>query len=195
MKKEEIITKYGLDYYKNQLEKNKNRNKEWQKSHKENLARNSKKWSKKNKEKINEYHKKYYKNNKRVFALNKISTYRQQDIIKNRGECTLTVDEFISIIDKGCYWCGETDWHKLGADRINITKPHTKDNCVCSCHSCNCGRELKRKVYQYTKEGKLVSTYESVSQANKITGVHNIDRCCNGKYKTAGGYIWSYYPL
>ena len=67
-----------------------------------------------------------------------ISKYKQKDAEYNRGTCTLTDDYVVNILfPQGCYWCGEMDYHKLGADRIDNTKPHTPDNVVCSCWDCN----------------------------------------------------------
>lgn len=36
--------------------------------------------------------------------------------------------------------------------------------------------------------------YESALAASKATGIHqgNISACCNGRYKTAGGFKWAY---
>lgn len=53
-----------------------------------------------------------------------------------------------------------------------------------------------KKVYQYTKNGKFIAVYNSISEASVATGVDkaHISACCNGKkhYKTAGGYVWSF---
>ena len=52
----------------------------------------------------------------------------------------------------------------------------------------------KRKVAQYNASNELIQTYDSVRQAMNNTGVDSssISKCCNGKLKTAGGYIWKY---
>lgn len=51
---------------------------------------------------------------------------------------------------------------------------------------------LPTDIYQYTKSGALVATFTSMSEASKSTGVGsgNISKCCNGKAKSAGGFIW-----
>ena len=125
-----------------------------------------------------------------------IQAYKQQDKEGNRGETTLTYDELLSIIEQGCHWCGETDWRKLGADRIDNSKPHTLENCVCSCLHCNSGRERQKVVLQYTIDGQFIAEYKSESEASRQTGISQsqIDGCCKGKYgyKTAGGSIWKY---
>lgn len=178
MKKAEYIQRYGIEAYEKQLE-------------------NHRKWTKKNQEWYNEYHKNIRKNGlttigTRIDTL--ICAYRLNDKLNNRGECTLTKEDMIELFKNGCHWCGETDWKKLGADRIDIKKPHTKENCVCSCRHCNCGRELKKAVQQYTKDGVLVAEYESLNEASRRTKIHcpSISLCCNNKQKTAGGYLWKF---
>lgn len=54
--------------------------------------------------------------------------------------------------------------------------------------------ELKKKVYQYTKDNYIIFVYDSVMQAERETGISHshISSCCNGKRKTAGGFIWRY---
>ena len=42
-----------------------------------------------------------------------------------------------------CLYCGETDWIKLGLDRIDNSKPHTPDNVVTCCEKCNTKRGNK----------------------------------------------------
>ena len=125
-----------------------------------------------------------------------IQAYKQQDKESNRGETTLTYEELLSLIEQGCHWCGEKDWHKLGADRIDNTKPHTIDNVVCSCLHCNSGRERQKAVVQYTLDGQFIAEYKSEAEASRKTNIYQsqIDSCCKGKYgyKTAGGYIWKY---
>lgn len=53
-------------------------------------------------------------------------------------------------------------------------------------------KNLCKKVAQYSLDGELIATYASRIEASEVTGVHrcNISWCCQGKSKTAGGYIW-----
>lgn len=52
-------------------------------------------------------------------------------------------------------------------------------------------------VYQYSKDGVLISVYPSTHEAARQTNFNrgNITSCCIGLRKTAHGYIWSYKPL
>ena len=135
--------------------------------------------------------------------------YRREDRKYNRGECELTEQQLINLWNNGCFWCGETDWHKLGAHRIDNSKPHTIDNVVCSCWTCNnmrysVGRKVKIKkekketiynrkpVVQYTIEGQFIAEYPSASEAERQTKITTITKCCRGIQKKAGGYVWKW---
>lgn len=51
----------------------------------------------------------------------------------------------------------------------------------------------RKRVSQYSKEGKLLNTFESISEACEKSGINNIQACCNGgRVKSAGGFIWKY---
>lgn len=53
----------------------------------------------------------------------------------------------------------------------------------------------KKKVAQYTKEGKLITRYNSCTEAGFITGISyaSVYSAAKGKLKTAGGYIWKFF--
>lgn len=152
--------------------------------------------------KRNEAVMKWIENNPQKSRANSLLTnYRRNDKIYNRGECTLTAGWIIeNIFSKPCVHCGESDWRKIGCNRLDNTKPHTPDNVEPCCRRCN--RELQggtrlKQVYQYTTGGTLVNIYGSTSEAAMKNGFNqgNISSCCNGKYKTAKGYIWRYNPM
>lgn len=50
----------------------------------------------------------------------------------------------------------------------------------------------KRKVVQYTMEGKPVKLYSSIREAEKKYGISHISMVCKGKRHSDGGYIWRY---
>lgn len=52
-----------------------------------------------------------------------------------------------------------------------------------------------RVIYVYdSKTGEFIQSFDSMAEASRATGIlqGNISACCNGRIKTAGGYIWSY---
>lgn len=84
--------------------------------------------------------KKEYRRTKRGRALTLISGYKTSDKKHNRGDCTLTAEWIIDNIFSGqhCHYCNEeSNWLKLGCDRIDNALPHTPDNCVPCCKHCN----------------------------------------------------------
>ena len=115
-----------------------------------------------NKEKILVRHKVYYENNleKRkeytktpiARANNLLSQYKRID--KNKGWSEVDFDArwiVDNIFSKPCEYCGETDWHKLGCDRKDNSKGHTKDNVVPCCYHCNC-KKYTMSYHEYLKK-------------------------------------------
>lgn len=52
----------------------------------------------------------------------------------------------------------------------------------------------RKKCCQYSKDGQLIATYNSIIEASKSTGIGStvINKCLKGIYKYAGNYIWKY---
>ena len=142
MNKEEIISKFGEEHYQNILKHNRenyNKRKEVWKETRTNYYNSHKDYF--------DNHNVSYYNSKEGRARNLLHSYQQNDIKYNRGECTLTYDWIVeNIFSSSCTYCGETDYLKLGCDRIDNSKPHTPENVVCSCKKCN----LKRKNKDFT---------------------------------------------
>ncbi len=88
-----------------------------------------------------------YKTDKLTRAKALVAGYISMDRKSNVGVCTITPEWVVDNILSGqcCDYCLESDWHKLGCDRIDNDKPHTPDNVVCCCTSCN----VKRKKTPY----------------------------------------------
>lgn len=53
---------------------------------------------------------------------------------------------------------------------------------------------LPKQVLQLTKDNELVATFSSMCEAGRVTGLRagNISKVCNGKAKSAGGYLWKH---
>ena len=51
-----------------------------------------------------------------------------------------------------------------------------------------------RPIVQYTKEGVFIREWECSLQVQRELGIwsSNITKCCQGGYKSTGGYIWKY---
>lgn len=105
--------------------------------------------------------------------------------------------------------------HRLVADAFvhnpnNLTDVNHKDenkenNCADNLEWCDCnyninyGTHNKRisltkgcTVKAFDKNGQLEMEFHSMCEAERKTGIsqQSISRCVNGKYKTAGGYVW-----
>jgi hypothetical protein len=54
-------------------------------------------------------------------------------------------------------------------------------------------KDLSKKTLQIDiTNNNIVNVYQSVAEAKRKTGVHNISAVCRGKIKTSGGYKWMY---
>lgn len=51
-----------------------------------------------------------------------------------------------------------------------------------------------RHVIQLSLNGEYITEYVSADEAQRKTGINrsNIRQCYNGRYQTAGGFIWMY---
>ena len=52
----------------------------------------------------------------------------------------------------------------------------------------------KRRYSKYTLEGVFIETFDGMHAAAASVGIHSmgIIRCCRGRRRTAGGFIWKY---
>ena len=62
------------------------------------------------------------------------------------------------------------------------------------CAKENAAIKRRKSVAQYSLSGELLTTYNSITEASKETGllINAISHACSGKSKTCGGFIWKY---
>jgi predicted GIY-YIG superfamily endonuclease len=64
------------------------------------------------------------------------------------------------------------------------------------CQNIVCAHMIKDKkpVSQFTLNGSLIEIFDSINDAHKKTKIEHstIKFCCEGKYKTGGGFLWAY---
>lgn len=141
-----------------------------------------------------------------------LSSYNCEDKKYNRGKGDLTPEWIVeNIFSKPCAHCGKTGWDLIGCNRLDNSRPHSKDNVEPCCVDCNKklrGEDMKngigigrikgtgKKVYQYDKKTmELVGVWGNATAAAEELGISqaNINKCCNNKaYKSVGGYIWRF---
>jgi hypothetical protein len=49
-----------------------------------------------------------------------------------------------------------------------------------------------KKVCQYAIDGTFLQKFDSMVEAQQVTGIKNIGMCCKGERRTCGGYVWRY---
>lgn len=94
-------------------------------------------------------------NDIRSKASKMISAYKHRDKINNTPICDIDIDWMIeNIINKPCYYCGDTN--RVGCDRIDNSKGHTKDNVIPCCYECNCARNNNFSVDEMKIIGQAI---------------------------------------
>lgn len=133
---------------------NKDYLKEYYKKHKEEYKKRAAEYYKQNREKVLDQHKQKkailteYLKKYRKTAIGRanmlLQKYNQSDEIYGRGKGDLTAQWIVeNIFSQPCHYCRENDWTKIGCDRIDNSKPHTKNNVVPCCKDCNVKRGRK----------------------------------------------------
>lgn len=174
-------------------------------AHKEKLNASSKIYYEEHKNEISKWQYNYTKEYRKTpmgRAILLVNNYKKHDKNHNRGECTLTPEWIVeNIFSKPCVHCGETDWRKIGCNRLDNSLPHTTDNVEPCCKKCNdyLGNPPK-KVYQYTLDGVFIKIWQSTKECHR-NGYNGsaVSACCRNVWQKRGniykGYIWSYEPL
>ena len=94
-------------------------------------------------------------------------------------------------------------WLKPSFDRLDDYKPYSFDNLQIVTWRDNDGKfkhdikyginnKQNKAVAQCLISGEMLAKYYSLRSAERLTGIPHgdISNCCNGKNKSAGGYVW-----
>ena len=95
-------------------------------------------------------------------------------------------------------YCGK-DNPRYGKHHSEETKQKLREANLGKHHSEETRKKMsekrqKKPVIQYTLGGEFIAEHPSVLDAVRQTGIdhRSISRCCQGTYKSAGGYKWRY---
>lgn len=113
-----------------------------------------------NRERIIEYQNEYqveYNKTPMARANMLLGAYNNADVKRGRGKGDLTAKWIVeNIFTKPCAHCGETDWRKIGCNRLDNSKPHTMDNVEPCCYKCN----IKALNMERSENGKFKKIME-----------------------------------
>lgn len=140
------------EYKKNYRLEHKDYFKKYKSERKAETADYNREYYLKNREKLLKNKSEYYKTYSKTQMGRAQKQFQQYKFMDKRNGFEESIDfdaRWIveNIYTKPCVHCGESDWHKIGCNRLDNSKPHTKDNVESCCFHCNCvlnGKEAKK---------------------------------------------------
>lgn len=76
--------------------------------------------------------------------------------------------------------------------KIDNSKPYTINNIMLAKIE-NFDNEKSKPILRYAIDGVFIDKFDSCAQAVRVLGIDTgISKCCKGKKKSAGGYVWRY---
>lgn len=101
----------------------------------------------------------------RAKASKMIASYRNKDIKNGTDLPDMDIDWMVeNILTKPCVYCGDT--HRIGCDRIDNTKGHTKDNVVPCCIECNTARNIYFTYEEMRRIGRVIAEIKAARPKN-----------------------------
>lgn len=101
--------------------------------------------------------------NIRAKASKMISSYKVKDYKNGTTICDIDIDWMIeNILTKECIYCGDS--HRVGCDRIDNNKGHTRENVVPCCIECNTARN---NYFSFDEMKILGQTIRQIKQSRK----------------------------
>jgi hypothetical protein len=145
------------------------------------------------------------------------SAYKREDIKYGRIGVELPSNYITpqwiidNIFTKPCAHCGKEGWDVIGCNRLDNSKPHTKDNVepCCKEHNDKLASEYHKELFSKRVDqidkvtGEVIHQWESAKDAAIELGYSqgHISHCCEGGYfdkcrnkwhksETYKGYYW-----
>ena len=115
---------------------------------------------------------------------------------KNKRVHRLLMETFIPNPNPSYYkHVNHKDGNKLNNSLDNLEWASPKENAA---HAVKyglcepCFKATRKAIVQYSKDNQFISEYESIHEAERVTGVawQNISKVINGKRSFAGGFRW-----
>lgn len=122
----------------------------------------------------------------RAKASKMISSYTSKDIKNQTSVCDIDINWMIeNILLKPCVYCGDT--HRVGCDRIDNTKGHTKDNVVPCCIECN---TAKNNYFSYDEMRRLGAVIAEIKKERGIDLSENTVTDYSEWISHDASYVW-----
>jgi hypothetical protein len=116
---------------------------------------------------------------------------REWDYEKNNG---LTPRMFKSGSTQKVWWKCSVCKHSWETDIYHRAKGHTGCPLCCRQNNKGCNRTGAKKIFQYSKNWKLIKEWNCISDASRGLKINssNISMCAKHIRPFAGGYRWEY---
>lgn len=92
----------------------------------------------------------------RAKASKMVSSYKVKDKKMGLNVCDIDIEWMIdNILMKPCHYCGDT--YRIGCDRIDNSKGHSKDNVIPCCYECNVARGNNFTYEEMRRLGRTIA--------------------------------------
>lgn len=113
---------------------------------------------------------------------------------KNFRVNRLVIDTFEPIDNPEMFECHHLNENRKDNRLINLSRLTRSENINAGDHNKRVAYKLSKPVIKYDLNGNFIAEYPSIKTATILTHVSRtgISMCCNGRIKTAGGYVWHF---
>lgn len=125
-------------------------------------------------------------------------SYVRYNLYKNSKMYTLkahrlVAKHFLSKVE-GKEFVNHIDENKQNNHFLNLEWCTQRENINHGTRNDKVSRAQSKEVEQYDLQGNLLNIFYGTKEAERSTGINqgNISKCCTGRYKSAGSFIWKY---
>ncbi len=103
----------------------------------------------------------------RAKASKMIASYKVKDKKMGLDVCDIDIEWMINnILLQPCHYCGDT--YRIGCDRIDNSKGHTKENVIPCCYECNVARGNSFSFEEMERLGKTIAEIKAERPPRRI---------------------------